>query len=604
MAIALYQSFRPRDDAQSQLQMEADVRRLLRRANDPLRLAAFPLAQKLCDLTAIPAPRDALRHVIASAFRGVWPDTRLRDLLLTADLDERMFRNEAAARLQVSTRHLQRRRAKAVAILAAYVRSLIGEREAPGEERGGSPADPLETIAELVADIEPALAARILRLSGPRSAERADVLAARALVDTGHDGEEPIVAKGAFSPLFAALRAQSKTINGNDDAARQELLPIFTRAARDRTDGSELRFELEWLAFLRSRYGGRVGAMERVATNLDRLAQARPEWATRALLAQAEARLRAGRLHDASALLDRAERHSLRSLALRQLASSSVLRAEIALQRGDDCAAERFAAGANAILAGRHCDAYRCRVTAARAALRLGKPCSGDGDATDLAPAAWDRVAIEIEHARYLAATGSADLARARAGQSYDTAVARRYRGLAARAAATLGATFDRRSRHRTRWNLRALEHLLTTRDRSVGCDLYLPEARIAFDRNVPGALYEGLRYAIPPLPPSTEAEAEPARAFLAHASAYAFGHADFDDHLLRTIEGAVRDSARFCQYVVYFLDDATDVLETAFAAVAGPEERAGVDQRLAAVLRAFAGAVRPRDDVRRFLVG
>jgi len=584
--------------------MEADVRRLLRRANDSLRLAAFPLAQRLCDLTDIPAPRDALRHVIASAFRGVWPDTRMRDLLLTADLDERVFRSETAAHLQVSTRHLQRRRAKAVSILATYVRSLIDERDATGEERDRLPADPLETIAELVADIEPGVAARIFRLGGPRSAERADVLTARAAVDSGHDAEEPLVAQRAFSPLFAVLRAQSKTINGKDDEARQELLPIFTRAARDRTDASELRLELEWLAFLRSRYVGHVPEMERVATNLDRLAQTSPAWATRSLLAQAEARLRAGRLNDATALLDIAERQGLRCLALRQLASSSVLRAEIALQRGDDSVAERFAAGAHAILAGRHSDAYRCQATAARAALRLGNPCDHHGNVAGLAPAAWDRVAIEIEHARYLSATGSGELARECANYSYEIALARRYRGLAARAAATIAATFDRRSRLRRRWCVRALTHLLTTRDRSVGCDLYLPEAQIAFDRDVPEALYEGLRDAIPPLPPAADAEAGAARAFLAHVSAYVLGHADLDDRLHRTIEAAVRESERFCQYVLYFLDDATDVLETAFAAIAGSEQRAGVDQRLANALRAFAGAVRPRDDVRRFLVG
>ncbi|MBV8345359.1 MAG: hypothetical protein JO190_10260 [Candidatus Eremiobacteraeota bacterium] len=574
----------------------------MRRANDALSLASFPLAQRLCDLTGIAAPREALRQVIASAFRGVWPDTRLRDLLLTADLDGRVFRNEAAARLQVSTRHLQRRRAKAVSILAAYVRSLIGERDATVGERGSIPGDPLETIAELVADIEPAVAARILRLGGPRSAERADLLAARASVETGR--EQPSVAQGAFSPLFATLRAQSKTIDGRAQEAREELWPIFTRAARDRADGSELQFELEWLAFLRARYGGCVREMDRVATNLDRLAQAHPESATRALLAQAEAKLRAGRLRDAGALLGRAERQGLHSLALRQLASSAVLRAEIALQRGDDSAAERFASGAHAILAGRHSDAYRCEATAARAALRLGKAWSASGDATKLSPAAWDRVAIEIERARHLNAAGTPELARARAVQCYEIASTQQYLALAARAAATLGATYDRRSRQRRQWYLRALAHLLTTRDRSVGCDLYPLEAGIALARDLPGALYEGLRHVIPALPPCDDAEAEPACTFLAGASAYALGHADFDDHLIRTIETAARSSVRFCQYLLYFSDDATDVLETAFAAIAGQEQRGGVDQRLANVLRAFAGAVRPRDDVRRFLVG
>lgn len=584
--------------------MEADVRRLLRRANDPLRLAAFPLGQKLCDLTGIAVPRDALQHVIASAFRGVWPDTRLRDLLLTSDLEGRVFRTETAAHLQVSTRHLQRRRAKAVAILAAYVRSLVGERASIAAERDRAPADPLETIAELIADIEPTIAARIMRLGAPQAAERAHLLSARACVDGGRESDEPILAQGAFSSIFAALRAQSKTINGKEDEARQELWPIFTRAARDRGDDGELTLELEWLAFLRARYVGRVRVMERAADNLERLAQARSAWASRSLLAQAEARMRAGRLADATALLDRAETQSLRSLALRQLASSSLLRGEIALQRGDDRTAERFATGAHAILAGRHCDAYRCDVTAARAALRLGRACVASDGAERLSPAAWDRVAIEIERARYLIVTGSADAARAHAVEAYEMASVRGYRGLAARAAATIGAACDRRSRHRRHWNLRALAHLLETRDRSVGCDLYLPEAHLGFDRDVPEVLYQGLRHAIPLLPAADDAEAEPARAFIAHVSAYALGSADFDEHLLRTIETAARASSRFCQYVLYFLDEATDALETALAAIAVPEQRAGVDQRLATALRAFAGAVQARDDVRRFLVG
>jgi hypothetical protein len=593
--------------------MEADVRRMLKRANDPLRLAAFPLVQSLCDLTGIPSAKKALGNVIETAFRDVWPETRLRDLLLTADLEGRVFRNQAAQQLQVSTRHLQRRRAKAVSILALHIRKLIGESHARAVDEDRAPADPLETIAELLSDIEPAVAARILRLGGPQSAERANLLAIRASVDAGNETEAAIAdaRQHAFSPLFATFRAQSKTINGKEGEARQELWPIFTRAARDSTDSAEVAFELEWLAFLRARYHGLVPQVTRVAANLNRLAQDRPAWASRSLLAQAEARVRSGRLQDALALLDRAERDGLRKLALRQLASASVLRAEIGLQRGDDAAAERLAAGAYAILRNRHCDAYRSQATLSRAALRLQKRWVCEDELENLSPTAWDRIFIDIERARHLTVEGAIDRARDWARDSYATASALTYHGLAARAAATIAATFGGKSRQRRHWCGRALSHLLTTRDRSMGCDLFVPDAERnevglypGFDDAISGVLYEALESAIPPLRRSPEAEAAPARIFLRHMSGFVLGLTVSDDRFTRSLETIANDAHAFTQYMAHFLEDAADVLETAFAAIAGARGRSGTDQRLAHALRSFAGAVQPRDDVRRFLVG
>jgi len=609
----LRQSVGLKSDTQTQLQMEADVRRMLRRANDPLRLAAFPLVQSLCELTGTPSAQKALGKVIETAFRDVWPETRLRDLLLTADPEERVLRDQAARQLQVSTRHLQRRRAKAVSILALHIRNLIGESDARAVDEDRALVDPLETIAELVSDIEPALAARILRLGGPQSAERANLLAIRASVDAGHETESTIAdaRQHAFSPLFATFRAQSKTINGKEREAQQELWPIFTRAARDSTDSTEVQFELEWLAFLRARYRGIVPQMTRVASNISRLAQTRPAWVSRSLLAQAEARLRSGRLQDALALLDRAERHGLRRLALRQLASASVLRAEIALQRGDDAAAERLASGAYVILQERHCDAYRSQATLSRAALRLQKPWACEGGLENLSPTAWDRVFIDIERARHLIVEGATDRARDWARDSYAMASTLAYHGLASRAAATIGATFSGKSRQRRHWCVRALSHLLITRDRSMGCDLFVPEAEGSeaalfpgFDEAISGVLYEALESAIPPLRRTLQAEAAPARIFLRHLSAFVLGLTTSDDRLSRSIETIGSDAFAFTQYVAHFLEDAADVLETAFAAIAGARGRSGTDQRLAHALRSFAGAVQPRDDVRRFLVG
>lgn len=602
-------------DDRVQYRMEADVRRMLRRADDPLRLAAFPLAQKLSEATGIPNAREALTQVIDAAFRGVWPETRLRDLLLTPDREGHVFRRDAAERLQVSTRHLQRRRAKAVSILALHVRRLVGATipEALGEAVA-PPADPLEAMAELVADIEPNVAARILRAGSPQSAEKATTLAIRAHADRGSDAEcdAACADRYAFSPLFAILRAQAKQINGKESEAKDELWPVFTRAARDTTNSPEVQFELEWLAFLRARHRGGVRQLNRIATNLNRIADRNQQWQARALLAQAEAQIRGGRLQDASVLLDRAERHSLSRCALRQLGSSSVLRGEMALQRGDDAQAERLAAGAYAVLRERHSDAYRSQATMARAALRLGKPWTWEDEPGVLCATAWDYVAVRIETARHFNAGGFAERARACAGECYRIASDLSYDGLAARAAATVGATFDNGTRRRRGWYLRALSHLLATRDRSIGCDLF-PLARSEddaphvspLDDALGELLFVALKDAIPQLLCGGSVDEAPlAIAFLNHLSAYALGYSSPGEDVIRAIQLVVARADSFSQYAGHFAEETADVLEVAYAAVCGKRDRGETDRRLGFALRAFAAAVPSRDDVRRFSVG
>lgn len=610
VAIALYPSFEFDSDNRVQLQMEADVRRILRRANDPLRLAGFPLAQRLCAVTGISSPRDALGHVIDAAFKGIWPEARLRDLLLTADLDGRVSRTDTAERLQVSMRHLQRRRARAVSVLASHICKLVVAPGSDPHDENDSPAvDSLEAIAELVSELEPAVAATILRLNGARLGEKAAMLAMRASVEAGNDVEAQSQ-QVAFSPLVATLRAQSKTINAKEAEAERELLPIFASAGRDLTQSSEIRFELEWLAFLRARYRGCARQLELVATNLNRIARNSPAWKARATLAQAEAKLRSGRIQDAVALLDQGERLSVQTFALRQLASSSLLRGEIALHRGEDTEAERLATGANAILRKRHCDAYRSQVTLSRASLRLGKRWACTEDLTNLAPAAWDRVSLDIETARHLNAAGSADCARHAARESYAAALTFRYEGLAARAAAAIGSTFGGSRLERRDWYLRALSHLLVTRDRSIGCDLFAPEEEsagegfAASEEAVASALYDAMQQAIPFLRALSKVERVSAIGFLRHLTAYVLGREDFSERLSRAIEVAALRSGCFARYVAYFSDDANDVLETAYGAIAFGQKRLETHQRLAYAMRCFVSAVPRRDDLRRFYVG
>ena len=218
---------------------------------------------------------------------------------------------------------------------------------------------------------------------------------------------------------------------------------------------------------------------------------------------------------------------------------------------------------------------------------------------------------VSIECARRQNADGRTENARKYADEAFRTAVTLKYEGLAARAAATLGSTFGKASTHRHDWHLRALSHLLPTRDRAVACDLFVLEnERIdattfpPFDDAVTELLYEGLQNAIPHLRTESESERRAARAFLKHLTAFVLGFTAFSDELTEAIEVVDAEAGCFGQYLVYFQDDASDILETAFAAIVSLRQRCELDQRLTVALRALTSAVRPRADLRRFLVG
>jgi hypothetical protein len=331
----------------------------------------------------------------------------------------------------------------------------------------------------------------------------------------------------------------------------------------------------------------------------------------KALLAQAEARIRRGHLYDGVVLLDQVERFGYRKLALRQLACSSLLRAEIALQRGDDAAAERLAAGSHAALRGRHRDAYLSQAAVARASLRLGKSWTCGKDLDRLPAAAWHCVAIRIEEARHLTASGRTDDGRQIARDSYRIASSLDYTGLAARAAAAIGQTFGRGTRQRRQWYLRALSLLFITRDRSIGCDLFVREqgrddAALfePFDDALPNVIYAALQRSIPQLAGASDFESAAVLRFLKYSSAYVLGFVGLTDELIRAIDAVSNTSYSFAQYLVYFSDDVTEILEAGFAAMVGIRESATMDERFTRVFRHFARAVQPRDDVRNFLVG
>lgn len=590
-----------------QPQLETEVRRMLRRARNPFLLAANPLAQALCEATGVPDAQTALRRAIESAFQASFQETRLRDMLLSAAGAGPGYVTQET--IPVSKRHFHRRRAKAVAKLAAHIREIIGAPSLAVADEPREHADPLETIAELVSHVEPAMASHIFRLGGPRAVASASILALRERVEAGA-GFEDVAGFERSLPeaLVAILRAQSLEIGGKQCEGR--LWPLLARLGRETADAAEIRFELEWLAFLRARHAGDARQTERVARNLPRLANDRAAWVLRALLAQAEAKVRCGRLDEATALLDAADRRGIRSFAVTELACASALRAEVALQRGEDAVAERLATGAYFVLRGRHFGAYQCQVTIARARLRLGADWSCPHDIGALADTAWDRVALDVELARRCIADGNAHRARSIAGAALQTAQTRNYNGLAARAAATIAMTFGNATQEKRASYLRSLAYLLSTRDRSIGCDLFALEERglyatyfLRSDDDLVDVLYDGLIAAIPQLHVRSEREAKACRWFLKGLMAATLRPARSPIGIDDAISSLDADAGSFAQFLVHFLDDASELFHAFFAALVPTSERARAEYRSNVALRRLSAIV-PRDDLRGFLVG
>jgi hypothetical protein len=592
------------------LRAETAVRQLLQYANDDAALAAQPLAHSLCEATGIFFPRDALKFVIASAFRDVGTESRARDLFLAPSGGVRRIGGSPHG-ASLSTKFRQRRRAQAISILALYIWKLLGTAPSAADRDDEAPRDCLEAIVTLVSDVEPAIAAEIMRLGGPFYAEKASVLAFRGSVEAGDaTGNTPPSQSPTFLPLFAVLQAQSEQLNGNVTEAWRKLRPLLTQAPRDATYGSEVRFELEWLNLLRARHCGNVGQMERIAANLARIAQQYGTAMSRALLAQADARIRRGRLYDATVLLDAAEQLAFRKFKIRHLSSCSLLRAEIALQHGNYALAERLAEGAHVVLRGRHYDAYRSQAAIARSCLALGKRWSNDSRSNALPFAAYDRLALDIESARHELVAGSIAQARLAAFASYATAVRLHYEGLAARAASTIGRTYEKFSQQRDKWYAIALSLLLRTRDRSMAWDLFLEnktDLTTPFEGNrgvIPHALYDALLENIPHVRKLPPPEAGAALEFLKQVSTYVFENDERPHDAFEPMFHSIARSGSFAQFLAHYIDEAKATLTVGFAATLGGAQRGYLDQRLSDVFSKLADAVAADGAAPSFTIG
>ncbi|HZV76214.1 MAG TPA: hypothetical protein VFF63_00490 [Candidatus Babeliales bacterium] len=114
----------------AQRAMEREISKLLRRIRNPKALPRLALVQSLCRQTGARDPVEALERVVRSALAGNDLKTAaLRSAILDVNFAPRITNAVAAQRRGISRRHLQRRRANAVAAVARHVRDLCGSRD-------------------------------------------------------------------------------------------------------------------------------------------------------------------------------------------------------------------------------------------------------------------------------------------------------------------------------------------------------------------------------------------------------------------------------------------------------------------------------------------
>ena len=484
---------------------EKAVRLLLHRARKPNQLARFPLAAALCGILALSDPAAALRKVVDAAFPGErGDDAALRSLVVRCDLEGSVTLEQACKEFGYSRRHFQRFRAKAIAAIAHYIRRVLDPSFADGLV-----VAPLEALADVIADRDPAAAARIYRLVRDPVPPRGALAQLRARVRSGENLSESDLKDFApiSEPLALALTAQSKELAGNRADVMELLSRLHFSAARSGIALDTVTcYELEWLHFLQAKHRSDIHALRSSTNALKRLATDRPNLRARTLCASAAAAIHHGDRHSAAEALGMCAFIAHQERNADRLAASALLQSNIELLKGDAIAAEDLAQGALIAFDRTSVSAFDCHHAIARARL-LAQRAWSLPDVSARPRQSWHNIALHLAFARHRLATGDTQSAAHLALAGRLLAEQMHYVGLCANAAGTLAlcASIEKDKAAAKVWSTLAFGDFAKTLDHLVGFDLFaLPsnpatetDSRPVSDQIV-SALQERVQIAIP----------------------------------------------------------------------------------------------------------
>ncbi|HTA37851.1 MAG TPA: hypothetical protein VK760_02185, partial [Candidatus Acidoferrales bacterium] len=454
---------------------------------------------------------------------------------------------------------------EAVAAVAYFIRKLLGRRCAGDGGAEAMTGNSLEHLADLAAKVEPGAAATIHQLTGAGVSESLQLLRLRAAVEQGTAiGDEAYANHpGVPRAVVARFVAFAGTMNGRPSGDATIAADATTRYS------PAVRFELEYLAFLRARQRGFVLEMQTIAASLRRLAGERGSALPLALQCQADASLRAGDVADAHVNLDLAGRLTFSRSDLRQFAAATMLQSKIALYENETRRAEDLANGAYAVLNRNHRDAYACAVLVSQARWQRGAPWRPSLDASRLPRASWDRIAVDTEHARHLAREGRRKRAARLAAQAFAFASAAGFEGLAARAAGVMYgiAAVGSRREEALRWRADAVARLLRTQDRLLCAGLLASAEPLATDERLVDAMYRRLCVFVPQMLGDDERQRAAVRRLLECALS-ALNDSETEASMRAAAEAAHASDSAFAHYCGQGAAGIAEILSLTGAAV------------------------------------
>ncbi len=436
---------------------ERYVRAMLRRARNLERLSTLPVVAPLCAALDEENAIAMVRMLAESSFGSNTGDRHLYDLVRACDLDATMTQDGLSKQYGLSRRQFFRRRALAVRAIAHRVRELLRGIDISAEPARG--ADVL--VENALSETEPESILRIYPVLDTHTKQRHTAALFHARLDSG---EYIPLASALDAPrehrsVALALAAQSQTIAGEENEASATLSELRTMLRDPSDDGSEVRFELEFLNFLRARIRGHVHGMRGAAEQMRRLAPPRSRFATRAERAIVETELSEGRTEDARRDTQALESVALQNSDLRSVAWCRMFDALVGLRLGAIEDAQMSALLADVALAHVHPDASIARSLTGEISLRTHHTWSAQDIMGTRPRFAWDRTLILVWVARHFLEEHDLERAEAIAEEALTIASVREYNAVAGLAAATLGATLDARgaSDAAQRWYRHAL---------------------------------------------------------------------------------------------------------------------------------------------------
>jgi hypothetical protein len=452
--------------------IQRDIRRALRCAQTPSKLFTLPLIETLGRIYALNDPLTILRRLVDDALPTKSDvNQRLHQLIIRCDIERTASQKGFADEMHVTYRQFHRIRGEAIRSIASYVARLpeLQPVRAPQYEH-------VEALAALLAEQEPSAAGRLFDLLGDQAPLRTHLMHLRARVDSGEEIDSTSEGFEAVpGPVRFALIAQSKIHNGKPLEAHEYLARVHAGGRTEEIDDTVIA-ELDWLAFLRAKYAQNARDLAYAAKALANHAPQRQRSALRAVAARATSELHNGTFDSATASIASLEQLAMQMRDGAYLGIATMLRAQLAIVQGDFRAAMRLAHAGHIALS-RHLLAVECASTYARAAMMAGEPfeVSIPKDATT-----WMKISYDVTCARAALGGGRPGEAEAILEPVIEQATRLGYIGVAAKAAATLGAALDARGSHELAagWYLDALQRFTETQSHLVAFDLFsLPGA-------------------------------------------------------------------------------------------------------------------------------